>query len=304
MKNYQGMEFRQIAYFVAVAEDLHFRHAAERLHIVQPALSQQIARLEAELGVTLLSRTKRTVALTAAGQAFLKDARVLLELREQAVETARRVGHGQAGSLHAGFVGPAAYSVLRWVIRVYRTSFPDVGLTLDELPTGEQLDRLAAGTLDLGIVRLPVNDERVTVVPLVSEAIIAVLPEGHRLSAESVVDVADLAGEPFIIVSRAQEPTSFDRCVSLCTRAGFSPRVVQEGMQIRTIVELVAAGFGVSLAPESLAQLRRPGVVYRPVANPYGIRLETGLAWRSEDVSPTVEGFVQTAVDTVRAGNS
>ena len=296
------MEFRQVAYFVTVAEELHFRHAAERLHIVQPALSQQIARLEAELGVTLFSRTKRTVALTPAGRAFLKDARVLLELREQAIDTARRVGRGQAGSLHAGFVGPAAYSVLRTVIGAYRAHHPDVGLTLDELPTGEQLDRLSAGTLDLGIVRLPVTADRLTIMPLVSEPVVAVLPEGHPLSGDEVVDVADLAGEPFIIVSRSQEPTAFDSYVSLCTRAGFSPRVVQEATQIRTIVELVAAGFGVSLAPGSLAQLRRPGVVYRPVTNPHGITLETGLAWRSDDASPTVAGFVQTALDTVGAG--
>lgn len=295
------MEFRQITYFVAVAEELHFRHAAERLHIVQPALSQQIARLEAELGVALFARTKRNVSLTAAGEALLKDARVMLELREQAIETTRRVGHGQAGSLHAGFVGPAAYSVLRRVIGAYRASHPDVGLTLDELPTGEQIDRLSAGTLDLGIVRLPVNDDRLTIMPLVSESVIVVLPEGHPLSADTVVDVADLAAEPFIIVSRSQEPTAFDGYVSLCGHAGFSPRVVQEGMQIRTIVELVAAGFGVSLAPESLAQLRRPGVVYRPVKNTHGITLETGLAWRSDDTSPAVEGFVRTALETVRA---
>jgi DNA-binding transcriptional LysR family regulator len=297
------VEFRQIAYFVAVAEELHFRHAAERLHIVQPALSQQIARLEAELGVTLFSRTRRSVALTEAGQAFLRDARVMLELREQAIDNARRVGHGQAGSLHAGFVGPAAYSVLRRVIRAYRASHPDVGLTLDELPTGEQLDRLSAGTLDLGIVWLPVNDDRLTIAPLVSESIIVVLPEGHPLGNDTVVDVAELVAEPFIMVSRSQEPTAFDSCVSLCTHAGFSPRVVQEGKQVRTIVELVAAGLGVSLGPESLAQLRRPGVVYRPVTNPHDIRLETGLAWRSDDTSPAVEGFVRTAVDTVRAGS-
>lgn len=298
------MEFRQVAYFVTVAEELHFRHAAERLHIVQPALSQQIARLEAELGVMLLSRTKRNVSLTAAGHAFLKDAKVMLELREQAIETARRVGRGEAGTLHAGFVGPAAYSVLRRVVRAYRASHPDVGLVLDELSTGEQLDRLSAGTLDLGIVRLPVDHDRLTIMPLVSEPIIVVLPEEHPLSADAVVDVADLAAEPFIIVSRSQEPISFDRCVSLCARAGFSPRIAQEAMQIRTIVELVAAGLGVSLAPESLAQLRLPGVVYRPVANGHDITLETGLAWRSDDTSPTVEGFVRTALDTVRADSA
>lgn len=296
------MEFRQVAYFVTVAEELHFRHAAERLHIVQPALSQQIARLEAELGVMLLTRTKRNVSLTAAGQAFLKDARVLLELREQAIETARRVGHGQAGSLHAGFIGPAAYSVLRTVIRAYRTSHPDVGLTLDELSTGEQLDRLSAGTLDVGIVRLPVSDDRLTIIPLVSEPIIVVLPEEHPLSGRAAVDVADLAEEPFIIVSRSQEPISFDKCVSVCASAGFSPRIAQEAMQVRTIVELVSAGLGVSLAPQSLARLRLPGVVYRPVADQHDIMLETGLAWRSDDTSPTVEAFVRTALDTVGAG--
>lgn len=295
------MEFRHLTYFVAVAEELHFRRAAERLHIVQPALSQQIARLEAELGVQLLSRTKRSVTLTEAGRAFLEDARMMLEKREQAIVAARRVADGQSGSLAAAFVGPATYSVLRPVIRAYRASYPDVHLMLHELTTGEQLDRLFAGTLDIGIMRLPINDDRLTTVQLISESVVVVLPEGHMLGENTTVDLAELAHEPFIMVPRSREPTVFDRYVSLCSHAGFSPRVVQEGQQIHTIVELVAAGLGVALGPASLTNLRRSDVVYRPVSNPGNITLETGLAWRSDDTSATVKGFVQTARNAVRA---
>src|ERR1700709_2817668 len=156
------MEFRHLTYFVAVAKDLHFRRAAERLHIAQPALSQQIARLEAELGVELLARTRRSVELTDAGRTLLRDARTLLERREQAIVAVRRAAQGQSGTLRVGFVGPVTYSILRTVVRAYRAEFPDVDLTLHELTSVEQIEWLFAGKLDIGFTRLPVNDDRLS----------------------------------------------------------------------------------------------------------------------------------------------
>jgi DNA-binding transcriptional LysR family regulator len=290
------MEFRHLTYFVAVAGELHFRRAAERLHIAQPALSQQIARLEAELGVELLARTKRSVALTDAGRVFLDDARELLEKREQAVVRAQRAAAGHDGVLRAGFVGPAIYTVLHTVVRSYRAAYPDVSLTLHELPTGQQIDRLLSGALDVGLVRLPLAHERITTAGVMSEPIVAVLPEDHRLSGASVIDLAALAPEPFVMVPRSREPAAFDRYVGLCAAAGFSPRIVQEAEQIHTIVELVGAGLGIALGPASLANLHRPGVVYRPISAPAGSWLHTGIAWRSDNSSALVQAFVRAAV--------
>jgi len=211
-----AVELRHVRYFIAVAEELNFRRAAERLHIVQPGLSQQISRMESELGLALLERTKRRVELTDAGQLFLGEARALLERYEQAVTSARQAAAGQAGSLDVGFVGPAIYSVLHSVARAYLKSFPNVNLVLHELNSAEQLDRIIAGTLDVGFVRLPVRDKRVLTMQLISEPIIIVLPEGHPEAARDVVNLAALADEPFVMVPRAREPNS-------TTRAGWWP---------------------------------------------------------------------------------
>jgi DNA-binding transcriptional LysR family regulator len=289
------MNFRHLTYFIAVAEELHFRRAAQRLHIVQPGLSQQIGRMEEELGVKLLSRTKRTVELTDAGRLFLGEARALVGRYEQVVTATRRAAAGQLGNLVVGYVGPAAYSVLHPVVHAYRSRFPDVGLTLHELTSAEQLERLAAGTLHIGFVRLPVADDRLDSEQLIAESIIVVLPEGHPEGEKVVVDLADLADEPFVMAPRSREPTVFDRYINVCAQAGFSPRIEQEVLQAHTIVELVAVGLGVALAPASLANLHRPGVIYRPLRDGGRITTDTGLAWRGDSESAAIAGFVETA---------
>lgn len=293
------MNFRHLSYFIAVAEELNFRRAAERLHIVQPGLSQQISRMESELGLALLERTKRRVELTDAGQLFLGEARALLERYEQAVTSARQAAAGQAGSLDVGFVGPAIYSVLHSVARAYLKSFPNVNLVLHELNSAEQLDRIIAGTLDVGFVRLPVRDKRVLTMQLISEPIIIVLPEGHPEAVRDIVNLAALADEPFVMVPRAREPNAFDRYIEICAKAGFSPRIGQEVLQIHTIVEVVAMGLGVALAPASLTNLRRPGVVYRPLRDLGPFTTDTGLAWGPDNPSAALRGFIATASESV-----
>jgi DNA-binding transcriptional LysR family regulator len=293
------VNFRHLSYFIAVAEELNFRRAAERLHIVQPGLSQQISRMESELGLALLERTKRRVELTDAGQVFLGEARALLERYEQAVTSARQAAAGQTGSLAVGFVGPAIYSVLHTVARAYLKSFPNVSLVLHELNSAEQLDRIIAGTLDVGFVRLPVRDKRVLTMQLISEPIIIVLPEGHPEAARDVVNLAALADEPFVMVPRAREPNAFDRYIEICAKAGFSPRIGQEVLQIHTIVEVVAMGLGVALAPASLTNLRRPGVAYRPLRDLGPFTTDTGLVWGPENPSAALRGFIATASESV-----
>jgi DNA-binding transcriptional LysR family regulator len=294
------MDFRHLIYFVTLAEELHFRRAAERLHVVQPALSQQIARLEAELGVQLFARTKRQVQLTAAGRVFLGDARGMLRHRDQAVEAVQRAAKGHKGRLNLGFVGPAAYNVLPPLVRAYRARYPDVLLNLYEHTTAEQLKMLAADELNVGIVRIPFYDNRFEVERILTESVSVALPADHPLSAAETVRVGDLAGDGFILVPRALEPIVFDRYVSLCLSAGFNPTVVQEALQIHAIIGMVATGLGVALVPESMSTLRRFDVVYRPLETPVAAVLDTGLAWRAGDTSPVVDRFVE----TVRAWRS
>jgi DNA-binding transcriptional LysR family regulator len=319
------MDFRHLAYFVAVAEELHFRRAAERLRVVQPALSQQIARLEAELGVLLLVRTKRQVQLTEAGRVLLVDARRLLAARERATERVRRAAGGESGRLDVGFVGPATYSVLPKVVRAFRSRYPDVVLNLHEHPTGGQLDLLAGHELDVGIVRLPTDDDRFEFEHLLTEPVVAALPAGHALAGGATgagtggatgdgtedgagggaaVPLAGLAGESFVIVPRRREPVVFDRTVSLCTAAGFSPHLAHYADQVHALIGLVAAGLGVALVPESMRTLRRPDVVFRPLAPPVTGALDTGLAWRAGQLTPVAARFLATAREVVAPGGA
>ncbi|MFI5490495.1 LysR family transcriptional regulator [Micromonospora echinaurantiaca] len=297
------MEFRHLQYFVAVAEELHFRRAAERLHIVQPALSQQIARLEEELGVRLLQRTKRHVELTAAGRVLLVEARAMLEHRDAATAAVRRAAAGSTGRLAVGFVGPAAYSVLPGVVRAFRGQYPDVDLSLHEHTTAEQLEMLAARQLDVGFLRLPSAAEGLELEQVLSEPICVVLPAGHPLDNRpkgAPLEVTELRGEGFVVVPRSREALVFDRIVALCHGAGFSPRVVQEAQQVHAIIGLVAAGMGIALVPDSMRALRRPGVVYRPLPPSSSTAVETGLAWRREEESPVVELFVRVVRTTAK----
>lgn len=292
------MELRHLRYFVAVAEELHFGRAAERLHIVQPALSKQVLSLEEELGVQLLQRTKRWVRLTEAGRVFYEEARGILEKSQQAVDAARRAARGQIGRLAIGFIGPATYSILPMVLRVYRERFPDVELDLHEWTTTEQVKRLNSGFIQVGFVRMPVGDDALVLEPVLREPLMVVLPEEHPLAARDKVPLKTLANEPFILIPRHREPGLHDQYISLCRRAGFSPQVVQEAHRIQTIVGLVASGMGLSFAPASTKNLQRPGVVYRPLKES-SPEVEMAIARRREDPSPVLQAFLETVDEIV-----
>lgn len=290
------LELRHMRYFVAVAEELHFGRAALRLHIVQPALSMQVARLEEELGVRLLERTKRQVRLNEAGKVFLVEARAILEAAEWAKEAARRAARGQIGRLSIGFVGPAAYSILPDVLRVYRERYPDVELALNEINSTEQVAALREGRIHVGFVRTPVNDEEIALETVFREPVMVVIPELHPLAKRGKLPLEALAGEPFVMVPRAREPGAHDHYVGLCRQAGFSPRVVQEAHQIHTIVGLVSAGIGVALVPSSVRHLQRPGAVYRFCEGAYP-DMEMVAARLKNSSSPVVDAFLEVVED-------
>jgi DNA-binding transcriptional LysR family regulator len=287
------MELRHLRYFVAVAEELHFGRAARRLHMSQPPLSQQVKRLEEELGVQLLHRTKRRVELTEAGEAFLGEASLALSQVEAAAEAARRAGRGETGTLSVGFVGSAAYEVLPEVLKAFRGRYPDVEIRLEELTTAQQVRALGEGRIEVGFVRPPVGEESLAVETVLREPLVAVLPGDHSLSEQEGVSLGALAEEPFVMTPRRLGPSFYDRIVGACREAGFSPRVVQEAIQMQTIIGMVAAGIGVALVPASESNLTRKGVVYKPIQDE-GLEVELAMVWAPEGSSPTLRAFLST----------
>lgn len=294
------MELRHLRYFVAVAEELHFGRAAEKLHIAQPPLSQQIRRLEEELGVRLFERTRRRVQLTHAGHAFLEQARQTLAQAAQAVRVARKADQGEVGQLAVGFVDSAVYHALPPVLREFRERFPQVELVLRELGAADQFQLLRDGRLHAGFVRSGIDDPALTQKMLFDEPLMAALPRTHPLARREGVCLRDLAADPFVIFPRALGAGFYDQIVSLCRKAGFSPRVVQEANEMQTIVSLVAAGIGVAVVPASIRNLRMEGVVYLHIRKP-SARTAMTLAWRRDDSSPVLKAFLQVVRGFIRS---
>ncbi|MGV0024945.1 LysR family transcriptional regulator [Phormidesmis priestleyi] len=286
------MELRHLRYFVTLAEELHFGRAAERLHIAQPPLSQQIRQLETELGFSLFYRTKRTVRLTDAGQIFLLESQRILSQLRHAIALGQQVSRGEIGQLTIGFVSSAAYNVLPPILQAFRAQVPGVTLALHELTTAQQPQWLQEGRIDIGLFRPPVESNGCQVETIFQESLTLALPETHPLTQQKKVSVRSLIGEPFIVFPRAVAPGLYDPIISLCQQAGFSPIVAQEAIQMQTIVSLVAAEMGVAIVPASLQQLQRPGVTYRPLAE-VTPQVAIALIWRQQDRSSTVQRFVE-----------
>jgi DNA-binding transcriptional LysR family regulator len=288
------MELRHLRYFVTLAEELHFRRAAERLHIAQPPLSQQIRLLETELGFQLLHRTKRTVQLTEAGQVFLAESRRILKQLEQAIEVGRQISRGELGQLVIGFVSSAAYNILPEILRTFRTCVPAVALELHELTTEQQLHWLRERRIDVGFVRPPVEDDALSSQVIFEEPLMVALPEAHPLASPAQVSLRSLSNQPFILFPRYLAPGLYDQIISLCQQADFSPTVAQEAIQMQTIVSLVAAQMGVAIVPASLQNLQRTGVVYKALQEPTP-KVAIAVIWRRHDPSAAVQRFLEIA---------
>jgi DNA-binding transcriptional LysR family regulator len=287
----KNMELRHLRYFITVAEELHFGRAAQRLHIAQPPLSQQIRQLEAEIGVILFHRTKRCVQLTDAGQVFLEEAKRVLIQAAHAIQAAQRASRGEIGQLVVSFVSSAAYNILPKILQAFRVSFPDINLALHELTTDKQLQGLRDGWIDVGFLRPPIEDEQLNVTTIFQESLVVALPETHPLSHQLQIPLKALNNEFFILFPRHLGPKLYDQIVSSCQLAGFSPKVVQEAIQMQTIVSLVAAEMGIAIVPASLQNLQRTGVIYRTIQESTP-KAEIAVIWRSKDASPVVQQFL------------
>jgi DNA-binding transcriptional LysR family regulator len=272
------MELRHLRYFVLVAEELHFGRAARRAGIAQPPLSQQIRALESELGVQLFDRNRRRVELTDAGRALVPEARETLRRAERAAQVARDGARGAYGRLAIGFVGSVAFGFLPEFISQYRKHYPGVRLDLWEMTSEQQRSALHEGTIDLGLVRYPVLDSEISFAPLFTEPLVVAISAEHDLGRETdPVPVAALAVERFVMFPRRYGPPFFDQVMSLCHDSGFSPDIVQEAIQMPTIVSLVSAGIGVAIVPGSVRHMGLRGVTYRSLQDAEGSTPETSV---------------------------
>lgn len=289
------MELRHLRYFNAVATELHFGRAAEKLHIAQPPLSKQIQDLETELGFELFIRTKRSVALTPAGQVFLIEVDQIFQKLDRAIDIGRKTSRGELGQISIGFVGSATYNILPVMLRQFRDRYPDVQIELHELTTDRQLVWLREGKIDIGLIR-PQNISLDFGSQIIfRESLVVALPSNHHLANLATIELSLLATEPFILFARQLAPGLYDPIITICQAAGFSPQVVQECTQMQTIVSLVSANMGISILPASIQEDKRQGVVYKLITAGSDIdQLATiAIIWRLNDDSPTMKRLLE-----------
>jgi DNA-binding transcriptional LysR family regulator len=295
------MELRHLRYFVTVAEELNFRRAARRLHISQPPLTSQVRQLEEEIGARLFERDSHHVALTAAGIVFLDSCRRLLRDAEAAVESARRAARGETGCLAIGFVPSLAYGVAPSLFRYYRQKFPKVDLTLSEMDTSRQLAELVARRLDIGLIGagLPGEHPEVDSVTIAEEPLMAALPQEHRLARRPALSLSlrALAGEKLILTLRQNRTGYNPWLLQLCHRFGYEPAIAPEtDRRTTTVLNYVAAGFGIAIVPAQFSRVPTAGVVFVPLARAVPA-YRYCAAWRRHESAPLVASFVSTAAE-------
>jgi DNA-binding transcriptional LysR family regulator len=286
------IELRQLRQFVAVAEELHFGRAAERLAMTQPPLTLAVQALERELGATLFDRSHRAVALTAAGRALLEQALPLLASVQALPSVVQKAARGETGRLRLAFVSSIAYGPLPQWLRGYREAHPGIDLQLREATLDVQQKAFAVGEIDAGFVlHAPgAPPSGLAALTVLDEPMWLALPEGHAAAERRSLRVADLAGTPLVIFPRVVTPTLYDAIFAAQAARGWTPPVAQEAIQMQTLVNLVSAGIGVAWVPQTVTLLQRPGVVYRRLAGT-PVMAQTSLVWR-EPALPVVQRFV------------
>jgi DNA-binding transcriptional LysR family regulator len=279
------MELRHLKSFLAVADGLNFTRAAQHLHVSQPALSAHIKQLEAEIGVLLLLRSRRSVVLTPAGESFQRDAAAIQQMLAEAERRAQRVARGEAGHLRIAFVASAAIDLVPAVVLAFRRQYPAVTLDLMNLRSVDQVTQLEEGRLDAGFLRLPMAPRNLEIIPIHKEPFVVVMPAGHRLLSKPEFHPQDAAAEDFLAYGRRWAPGFFDRWMSIFERAGVTPRIVQETGEMSTLLSLVSAGVGIAVVPRGIAASRtgNMGVRALPPRSPLS---EIGLAMRTDEKNP------------------
>ena len=288
-------DINQLRCFVAVAEEMHFGRAAERMHMSQPPFSRQIQILERILHVKLLERTSRSVKLTPAGQSFLPEARHILYRLDSAMQLAKRISLGKSGSLKVGFTPMAAFAILPRLVAAFRETFPQAELSLQESNSAEQLRKLHTSEIDIAILRPPLVETGLKYFCLETESLIAALPATHPLAAQATVKLKDFAGVPFIAYLPYEASYLCNLVGDLLARAGISPNYVQQLTHVHSIMALVHAGLGVSIVPEAVRLLNFSNVALRPIEDSQPKPVEFFMAWPINSMNPLLPQAVELA---------
>jgi DNA-binding transcriptional LysR family regulator len=287
------MDFRQLRYFVAVAEELNIGRASVRLHISQPPLTRQMQSLEEQLGVTLFLRGTRGVELTEAGQYFFEGAKNILALGEQTVERAQRASQGQLGRIDIGLFGSSVLSIIPKILLAFRNLYPDVKIVLHTMDKNKQIDALRNHTITIGFNRLIGELPDIKAEVVMNENLMIAINEAHPLAKLAEIPLAELAGHPVVLFPSGSRPNFIDMVIGLCRDDGFQPQVAQEVNDILTGVALVAGGFGFCVVPQAATNLKIPGVAYRTIKKNPQPTVDVSCLYRKDDQSPILQSFLQ-----------
>ena len=287
------MELRHLRYFVAVAEELHFGHAAERLHTSQSSLSQQVRNLETELKVDLLRRVKRHVELTPAGSRFLGEAREILASAERAAGLARAAAQEESRKLVIGISPETDWQFLGKALRLFGEHAPAIEILFQNLTPEVQIEALHASRIDIGFVGLPIDAEGIVSEVTGRERLVAAISQAHPKARQTRIHLQDLSGEAYALWPRHLSPTRYDQLLSTFRRAGFGPPIAMEGglPSTQTVLGMVASGLTVALVDPAIKHRATPGVVFRPIAD-RGVFTESGVIYRKDDPSPLLASFL------------
>lgn len=288
-----NVELRQLRYFLAVADELHFGRAAARVRVAQPAVSQQIRRLETAVGTRLFDRNRREVRLTPAGTALRGFAQRAVDDVELGTRAAQRAAAGEIGHLTIGFLEAAAGTIVPQAVRQFRADRPDVDLTLRELGVAPQIEGLQSGRLDVGFLRPPIEADDLVLERLLDDDLAAAVPSNHRFAGRGSVAVKAIVGEPLVMLSREIVPGLYDQVLAICQEAGGTAEIAQEATSIQAVLGLVAAGLGIAMLPASVRQLSRIGIEFVAIRPRH--RSTLFVATRREDRSPLVAPFIAAA---------
>jgi DNA-binding transcriptional LysR family regulator len=296
------MELRHLRYFVAVADDLHFGRAANRLHTSQSSLSQQIRNLETELKVDLLRRVKRHVELTPAGQRFLQEARGILAAADRAAGLARETAREESQRIGIGISPETDWGFLGKTLRLFREQAPNVEVLFQNLTPEAQIEALHMGQIDIGFVGLPIEAKDVVSEVTGRERLVVAIPEAHPMARNASIRLRELSGEAYTLWPRHLSPGRYDQLLSIFRQAGFGPPISMEGglPSTQTVLGMVAAGLTIALVDPAIKQRALPGVIFRPISD-RGLFIESGVIYRREDRSPLLASFLHEVRLTPRA---
>jgi LysR family transcriptional regulator, hca operon transcriptional activator len=286
------MELRHLRYFVAVADELSFTRAAERLRTAQPSLSQQIRDLEDEVGTQLFARTRRKVELTEAGKVFLTEARLTLAQAERAVTRARHVGRKKTSTVTIGFVPAAEVRIFPGILPRLRLRFPELEVELRSLPTSEQERMLLDNEIDVAFMRKPIRSPEIRSEVVLREPIIVLLPVNHPLARYAEIEPAQLDGEAFICPHPLFSGDVYDTLDAYFKQHGLQPKVVQVPTNILLNLNLIGMGLGYGLLPSYTASLTNSTICTRPLAGNVP-QIELLMAWRAAERSPQLDGLLE-----------